>query len=85
MRPCAPRVNPSRPRSFPNSICATFPRRNRCCALIAADALAAGEVLHVLTPLMPWPLLQALCERGLLHHAHDLADHGVRVVIERPR
>jgi TusA-related sulfurtransferase len=54
-------------------------------ALIAADALAAGDVLHVLTPLMPWPLLQALCERGLLHHTHDLADHGVRVVIERPR
>lgn len=54
-------------------------------ALVAADALAPGGTLHVLTPLMPWPLLQALRERGLLHRVHALPDGGVRVVIEHPR
>lgn len=53
-------------------------------ALAAADALTPGEAVHVLTPLLPLPLLQALTERGLQHRAHALADYGVRVVIERP-
>lgn len=54
-------------------------------ALMAADALEAGECLVVLTPLWPPPLLAALTERGLLHHAERLPDGGARVLIQRPR
>ena len=43
-------------------------------ALAAVDALAEGEQLALLTPMLPVPLLQALAERGLQAHAQVLAD-----------
>lgn len=53
--------------------------------LAAADALAAGECVVVLTPLWPYPLLAALAERGLRHRTEALPDGAARVRIERPR
>ncbi len=53
-------------------------------ALALADALPPGGSVVVLTPLWPHPLLAALAERGLHHHAEALSDEGVRVRIERP-
>lgn len=53
-------------------------------ALDAADALAPGDVVCVLTPLLPHPLLAALAERGLLFRADNLPGGGARVRIERP-
>jgi hypothetical protein len=50
-------------------------------ALAAAEQLAPGEVLEVLTPLMPMPLLSALAERGLQAQATTLPDGGAKVVI----
>lgn len=50
-------------------------------ALAAADRLAPGEVLEVLTPLMPMPLLSALAERGLQAQATTLPEGGAKVVI----
>jgi len=43
-------------------------------ALAAADALAPGTALRVWTPLLPWPLLQALSERGLLYEVLPTLD-----------
>lgn len=53
-------------------------------ALAAVDALAPGQALEVLTPLLPRPLLEVLEERGLRWSARDCADGGVRVRIESP-
>ncbi|WP_395683243.1 DUF2249 domain-containing protein [Dokdonella sp.] len=53
-------------------------------ALDAADALAPGDVVCVLTPMLPHPLLAALAERGLGFRAENLADGSARVRIERP-
>jgi hypothetical protein len=53
-------------------------------ALCVADALAPGEAVCVLTPLLPYPLFAALAERGLRFHAEDLPAGGARVRIERP-
>lgn len=50
-------------------------------ALAAAERLAPGEVLEVLTPLMPMPLLSALAERGLQAQATTLPEGGAKVVI----
>lgn len=50
-------------------------------ALAAADRLAPGDVLQVLTPLMPMPLLAALAERGLKAQASSLPEGGARIVI----
>ncbi|WP_236585577.1 DUF2249 domain-containing protein [Dyella sp. EPa41] len=50
-------------------------------ALAAADRLMPGDVLEVLTPLMPMPLLSALAERGLQAQATTLSEGGARVVI----
>ncbi|RAO76936.1 DUF2249 domain-containing protein [Dyella jiangningensis] len=50
-------------------------------ALAAADRLAPGEVLEVLTPLMPMPLLSALAERGFQAQATMLPEGGARVAI----
>lgn len=53
-------------------------------ALEAADALAPGEAVQVLTPLMPAPLLQALEERGMQVTADALPEGGALVLIRRP-
>ena len=53
-------------------------------ALAAADRLAPGARVCVLTPLLPHPLLAALAERGLCVHAEELPDGGARVRIECP-
>lgn len=50
-------------------------------ALAAADRLVPGDVLEVLTPLMPMPLLSALAERGLQAQATTLPEGGAKVVI----
>lgn len=50
-------------------------------ALAAADRLVPGEVLEVLTPLMPMPLLSALAERGLQALATTLPEGGAKVII----
>lgn len=50
-------------------------------ALAAADELTPGDVLEVLTPLMPMPLLSALAERGLQAQATALPEGGAKVVI----
>ena len=52
-------------------------------ALDAADALAPGDAVCVLTPLLPHPLFAALAERGLRFDAVNLPGGGVRVRIER--
>lgn len=53
-------------------------------ALAAADALAPGASLDVLTPMLPVPLLQQLMERGLRANAELLADGSARVRVYRP-
>ena len=52
-------------------------------ALAAADALQPGESLHVLTPLLPIPLLDALASRGLHTSAVTLPGGAARVLIHR--
>lgn len=54
-------------------------------ALEAADALAPGACVSVLTPLLPYPLLAVLVERGLEADAEALPEGGARVRIGRPR
>lgn len=53
-------------------------------ALEAVDALEPGQVLEVLTPLLPTPLLGTLEARGLRWRSEACADGGVRVAIVRP-
>ncbi|HSR64967.1 MAG TPA: DUF2249 domain-containing protein [Xanthomonadaceae bacterium] len=53
-------------------------------ALAAADALAPGARLEVLTPMLPLPLLQQLLARGLRANAELLADGSARVCVRRP-
>lgn len=53
-------------------------------ALDAAAALAAGETLDVLTPLMPYPLLQALAEQGFDVAAERRVDGSACVTVRRP-
>lgn len=45
-------------------------------ALAAADELAPGALLRVRTPLLPWPLLQALVERGLRYELLPAGNGG---------
>ena len=52
-------------------------------ALAAAEALARGGELVVLTPLMPLPLLDLLDGRGFETVATPLGDGGARVVVRR--
>lgn len=54
-------------------------------ALEAADGLAPGESVCVLTPLFPPPLLDALTARGLRHEVEPHPAHGFRVLILHPR
>ena len=53
-------------------------------ALDAAHALHPGEVLDVLTPLMPYPLLQALAEDGFEVAAERRVDGSACVTVRRP-
>ena len=53
-------------------------------ARAAADALAPGESVRILTPLVPLPLLEALRARGLRHRVEELPAGGARVLIEHP-
>jgi hypothetical protein len=53
-------------------------------ALVAADALAPGAAVSVLTPLVPLPLLDALRARGLRHCVEALPGGGARVLIQHP-
>lgn len=52
-------------------------------ALAAADALAPGAAVRVLTPLLPLPLLEALTARGLAHRVLPSQGCGACVLIER--
>lgn len=53
-------------------------------ALEAADALAPGQTLELLTPLLPTPLLDLLSGRRLHVRAEMLPAGGARVRIHRP-
>ena len=53
-------------------------------ALEAADTLAPGESLELLTPMLPTPLLQALGERGFIARARLLADGSACVRVRLP-
>lgn len=53
-------------------------------ALAAADVLASGEELTVLTPMLPVPLLQQLLAHGMRANAELLADGSARVCVRRP-
>ena len=53
-------------------------------ALDAAHALAAGASVDVITPLMPYPLLQALAEQGFEVAAERRGDGATRVTVRRP-
>lgn len=52
-------------------------------ALAAAESLAPGAALRVLTPLLPLPLLEALSTRGLSHRILPHEGAGTCVLIER--
>ncbi|RDJ00485.1 DUF2249 domain-containing protein [Dyella solisilvae] len=51
--------------------------------LAAVDRLGPGQVLEVLTPLMPMPLLTALAELGVKAQATTLPEGGAKVIIRR--
>jgi hypothetical protein len=53
-------------------------------ALEAADTLAPGESLELLTPFLPTPLLQSLGERGFIARARVLADGSACVHVRLP-
>jgi TusA-related sulfurtransferase len=50
-------------------------------ALAAVEALAAGAVLRLITPMRPLPLLQALKERRLGYSVTDHEDGGCAVMV----
>lgn len=50
-------------------------------ALAAVEALAAGAVLRLLTPMRPLPLLEALRERRLGYSVTDHEDGGCAVTV----
>lgn len=52
-------------------------------ALAAADALAAGQEVTVLTPMLPRPLLLELALRGFEAEPEPLPDGSARVLIRR--
>lgn len=64
------------------SLCAPEPLLR---ALAAADALAPGEAVAVLTPMLPRPLLLELAQQGYETEPDAAqADGSVRLVIRRP-
>ena len=52
--------------------------------LVASEALARGDSLEVLTPLLPTPLLQLLESRGFEASASLLQDGSAYVRVRRP-
>lgn len=54
-------------------------------AIAAADALAAGGRIELLTPQMPYPLIQLLGERGFEVAAERRADGSAHVLVQRPQ
>lgn len=52
--------------------------------LAAADALAPGAGIVLLTPRLPGPLLGLLQERGFATRARVQSDGSARVVVQRP-
>jgi hypothetical protein len=52
-------------------------------ALAAAEALAPGQSVQVLTPLLPLPLLEVLTARGFATSASLLPGGAARVLIRR--
>lgn len=54
-------------------------------ALDAADALAPGELLTIVAPMLPRPLLMELAQRGFdAEPGEPQSDGSVRVQIRRP-
>jgi len=53
-------------------------------AIEAADALASGDLISVLTPMYPAPLIEVLSQRGFRHVATALPGGGARIVISHP-
>lgn len=53
-------------------------------AVAAADDLEAGDDLEVLTPQMPYPLIELLVGRGFAVAAERCADGSARVRVRRP-
>lgn len=51
-------------------------------ALEAADALLPGDMLELLTPMLPLPLIEALGERGLRTTARRLPDGSAQVFVQ---
>lgn len=54
-------------------------------AIAATEALAAGGRIDLLTPQMPYPLIQLLGERGFEVAAERRADGSAHVLVQRPR
>ncbi|WP_243700082.1 DUF2249 domain-containing protein [Lysobacter sp. N42] len=53
-------------------------------ALAAVERLGAGVDLELLTPQMPYPLIQLLGERGFAVAAERCADGTARLRVRRP-
>lgn len=53
-------------------------------ALAAAEALGCGESVELLTPKMPFPLIELLGEQGLQVSAERLPDGSARLFVRRP-
>lgn len=53
-------------------------------AIAAADGLEAGDDLEVLTPQMPYPLIELLVGRGFAVAAERCPDGSARVRVRRP-
>lgn len=53
-------------------------------AVAASDRLEAGGDLEVLTPQMPYPLIELLVGRGFAVAAEHCADGSARVRVRRP-
>lgn len=52
-------------------------------ALVAAEQLAPGDGLELLTPQMPYPLILLLGERGFAVAAERCADGSARLRVQR--
>lgn len=53
-------------------------------ALAAAERLEPGACIEVLTPMMPFPLIELLGDKGLDVVAERLPDGAARIAIRRP-
>lgn len=53
-------------------------------ALAAVDRMQAGGRLELLTPQMPYPLLELLGDRGYAVAAERRSDGSAHVIVQRP-